>query len=242
VVSSKLEERVRALGVPPERITLTPNAVEPGWLDEAERLAAKPLPSAFAGLPVIGYVGGFYSWHKVDALVEAARRCRDKGQPSALLLVGDGPDRPRIEEQIQGAGLEDLVQMPGQVHHSELNSWIKAMDICTLPSSNDYCSPMKVFEYMALGKVVLAPDLQNLRDVIDHGENGHLFDVEDGGEAGALSRSLEILLAEEDLRRRIGASAQKTVRDRHTWPHNLRRIFLGAGLADPFPELAKLPL
>ena len=235
-VSSTLRDRLLAMGVKAERIVLTPNAVDRAWWREAKKVAPQPLPPQFAGLPVTGYIGGFYAWHRIDLLLQAAGRCAAQGFRTALILVGDGPERPAIQARLAGEGLEAMTLLPGQVPHAELNRWIASMDICTLPASNDYCSPMKLFEYMAFGKTILAPDLPNTRDVIEPGVNGVLFGTAgDQDEAGAFTESLLALLRDPDLRRRVGEQARRTVWERHTWQENVRRLFLGAGLADPYP-------
>jgi glycosyltransferase involved in cell wall biosynthesis len=161
----------------------------------------------------------------VDRLVEAVRRNRAAGRPAALLLVGDGPERPRIEAQVAAAGLTEHCLLAGNRPHAELPGWIAAMDVCVMPHSNDYGSPMKVFEYMALGRAVLAPSLPPLRDVIDDGVNGALFVAARGADpVGPLDDGLAALLGDAALRERLGAAARKRVGERHTWQENWRRV------------------
>jgi glycosyltransferase involved in cell wall biosynthesis len=226
-VSSRLVERVAAQGVPRNRCLLMPNAVDRRWWEAAARQQPAALPPRLAGQPVVGFVGGFYPWHGVDRLVEALRRCRAAGLPGGLLLVGDGPERPRIEAAVAAAGLADSSLLTGALPHGELPAWIAAMDICVMPDSNDYGSPMKVFEYMSLGRPVLAPDLPPLRDAIDDGVEGRLFPVAKAGAAdpvAPLEAALAGLLADAPLCARLGAAARRRVGERHTWQENWRRV------------------
>jgi glycosyltransferase involved in cell wall biosynthesis len=233
-VSSLLAQRARDRGVNPDRIVITPNAVARDWWKAAATIRPAKLPEAFHGKLVMGFVGGFYPWHGLDRLVDAFVHCRDRGLRAALLLVGDGPERSRIEQKIAVAGLGDLTLLPGEIPHTELTPWLAAMDICVMPHSNDYGSPMKVFEYMALGKAVLAPDLPPLRDVINSGENGLLFGVNAGGGVPNLRSALANLLgADPERLAAMGAAARDAAGAKHTWGENLRRML---ALADLQPE------
>ncbi len=227
-VSSRLVERVAAQGVPAERILLMPNAVDRRWWEAAAAQRPATLPERLRGEPVVGFVGGFYPWHGVDRLVEALRRCRAAGLPGGLLLVGDGPERPRIEAAVAAAGLAERTLLTGALPHGELPAWIAAMDICVMPDSNDYGSPMKVFEYMSLGRPVLAPALPPLRDAIDDDVEGRLFPVADARAAAdsvaPLEAGLAALLADASLRARLGAAGRRRVGERHTWQENWRRV------------------
>jgi glycosyltransferase involved in cell wall biosynthesis len=117
------------------------------------------------------------------------------------------------------------------------------MDICVMPHSNDYGSPMKVFEYMALGKAVLAPDLPPLRDVINSGENGLLFGVNAGGGVPNLRSALANLLgADPERLAAMGAAARDAAGAKHTWGENLRRMLALADLQpEPTPAQTRRP-
>jgi glycosyltransferase involved in cell wall biosynthesis len=220
-VSSRLVERLYERKVAEQRIAMTPNAVAGQWWHSAGEVEPVALPEAFPShLPVTGFVGGFWPWHGVDRLVHAAARSRDAGQPTALLLVGDGPERENIEQLLDKLALRDLACLPGSVPHDQLAGWIAAMDICVMPHSNDYGSPMKVFEYMGLGKAVLAPDLPPLRDVIEHGTNGLLFD----DSAEGLSDALQACVGDAEQRAMMGRVARERVGQLHLWEHNWARI------------------
>lgn len=237
-VSSRLEERVREHGVEGGRIVLMPNAVHRAWWEAAASPAPASLPVGLTQAPVVGFVGGFYPWHGVDRLVEAVRRNRAAGRPAALLLVGDGPERPRIEAQVAAAGLAEHCLLAGSRPHAELPGWIAAMDVCVMPHSNDYGSPMKVFEYMALGRAVLAPSLPPLCDVIDDGVNGALFASSEAGAdpVAPLEAGLAGLLGDGPLRERLGRAARERVGERHTWQENWHRV--ESALAASGPEAA----
>jgi glycosyltransferase involved in cell wall biosynthesis len=234
-VSSRLTERVLARGVDPGKIVMTPNAVDRSWLERVASVTPRELPPGMRGLPVTGFVGGFWPWHGVDRLVATAGRCREQGLPTALLLVGEGPERERIGQMVKELGLEETTLMPGNIAHEKLAPWIAAMDICVMPHSNDYGSPMKVFEYMGMGRAVLAPNLPPLVDVIDSGVGGLLFKTDVVGGKPEVAESLEDglsqLLRDGSLRQKMGAVALERVTREFTWQNNWDRLM--AGLPQP---------
>ena len=170
---------------------------------------------------MIGFVGGFYPWHGVELLVKAVSRLEDKRNDIALLLVGDGP----MKNSLQSLSAEILkstkVIFTGEVISEQLPCYIKTMDICVMPHSNAYGSPMKVFEYMAMEKPVIAPRLGPLEDVLRNDENGLLFEPLN---IDALSSCMLNLIENKYLRTRLSQNAKKTILKRHLWRHNAEKI------------------
>ncbi len=231
-VSSQVMEQALKRGAPRDHVVLTPNAVSRDWWERAETIEAMTLPPSFGDEPVVGFVGGFYPWHGVDRLVKAFRRCREAGLAGSMVLVGDGPERPRIEAQLASSGLNKCVLLAGEVEHGALPAWIAAMDICVMPHSNDYGSPMKIFEYMGMGRAVLAPDLPPLRDVIADGVNGRLFaSIKHPDPVAPLQEGLAELMADSALRSSLATAGRVTVGKHHTWRENWRRIEEALGRA-----------
>jgi GT2 family glycosyltransferase/glycosyltransferase involved in cell wall biosynthesis len=159
VTSSKLEERVRRLR--PEALRL-PNA---GDERHFARLPAREVgPLAALPRPVIGYYGAISAWFDTAAVREAATRHRDW----SFALIGD----------TRGADLEGLEELPnvhlsGEVPYAELPAFVAAFDVCTIPflrtPLTEATNPVKIFEYFATGKPVVArrlPELESFADVI----------------------------------------------------------------------------
>ena len=90
-----------------------------------------------------------------------------------------------------------------------------------MPDSNDYGSPVKLFEYMAMGKAVVAPSVGPIEDVIKDGENGILFKK---SEVGELAKAIKLLVDDEILRSRVGEKARQSVCQNHTWTKNAEKI------------------
>ena len=88
--------------------------------------------------------------------------------------------------------------------------------------SEFFGSPTKLFEYLAMGKGIVASRLGQVGEVIIDGENGLLVEP---GDADGLARAIERLAVDGELRSRLGAAARKTAIERYTWRHNAARVF-----------------
>jgi glycosyltransferase involved in cell wall biosynthesis len=205
-------------------VHVIPNAVPEVPADAAGRAETRAA-LALDGRTVIGFLGWFDRWDRLDLLVEVFAALH-RGRPDAhLLLVGDGPVAADLRADIGRRGLEGAVTITGAVARADVPRYLAAMDIGVLPSSNEFGSPIALFEMMAAGKPVVAPDVAPVRDVLADGETGL---VVPRGDPDALRQALGRLTADPSLRDRIGTAARRRVAAAHTWSANARRI---AGIA-----------
>lgn len=221
-ISSYFKKVIVESGVRAKKIFVIPNAVDEAKfpIDNDSNLEIRREYSLEDKM-VIGYVGSFLQWHGVDLLLESFEAAIKSRPDARLLLIGDGPTFGAIRKRVEGNGLKDFIIFTGKVSHEKVASYIQAMDICVIPDSNAYGSPMKLFEYMASGKAVVAPRLLPMEDVIKNGDNGILFDP---GSKSALSASLELLINDNTARNRIGRSARTAVLGNHTWIKNASTV------------------
>ncbi len=221
-VSSRLRDQIVAEGVPSERVLVTTNAADASRFrpnPEGERATRTRL--GLLNAKVIGFSGGFFPWHGVDLILEALPRIVSRVPDVAVLLLGDGPQRTVLEARARDAGLGDRVRFLGWVPHDALPEHIAAFDVAVMPDSNEYGSPMKIFEYMAMGKPVVAPRLGPLEDGIVEGATGRLFPRRD---VAAFADALIDILANDLRRRDMGANAVRHVLEHHTWDRNAARV------------------
>ncbi len=221
-VSSPLRDILVGMGVRREKITVIPNGVDP---QRFHPLPADPELKERLGLKgraVAGFVGWFRDWHRIDLLIEALASSRLLREKAAVLLVGGGPETPRLKEQAARLGVESLVRFTGPLPHREVARHVALFDIAVQPAANEYCCPMKVIEYLAAGKPVAAPDQPNLRDLIEDGSEGLLFTP---GSAASLAGALERLVEDEELRHRMGQAAAAAIERRgFLWKRNAQRV------------------
>ena len=175
------------------------------------------------GLPpdavILGFVGFVRDWHGVGWAVDALPQLAPEAH---LVIIGDGPALSALENRAEALGVAGRLRLVGRARHADVPAYMEAFDVALQTAATPYASPLKLFEYMALGRAIIAPDQPNIREVLRHGENALLF--QPGSEASFVS-TLQGLCADPQLRRRLGADALRTIhRTPYTWAHNARRI------------------
>lgn len=227
-VSDALRDWMIGIGVAPERITVASNGVD------VERFAAGASGTAdvrerhdLTGRPVIGFVGTLKGWHGTASLIRAFARIvreRDGANAPRLLIVGDGPERDRLESLAREEGVAHLAIFTGSVDHAEVPAHVAAMDIVTAPydaSSDHYFSPLKLFEYMASGRAIVAAGIGQIATCIDDGETGLLYRP---GDVASLADRLTRVLDDPALGEAMGRAAQRVAHERHAWSANARTV------------------
>lgn len=179
-----------------------------------------PSPGAFT----VGFSGSMKPWHGLDALIEAFARLHARAPATRLLLVGDGPARAALEAAASARALAGAVHVTGAVPPSEVPGLLTSMDAAVAPypeTERFYFSPLKVYEYMAAGRAVVASRVGQLTDLVRHDVNGLVCTP---GDPGELAAALDRLRLEPRLRARLGAAARASVLEHHTWDGVAKRI------------------
>ena len=221
-VSGVFKEIVVGRSIKEKKVFVTPNAIDPHDFTvskDARRLVRKQYQ--LHGKIVVGYVGGFSVWHRLDFLADTIAELTAIHPNIHCLLVGDGVNRPFLSQYVRKMGVEEHFTFTGKCYHNQVAKYISAMDITILPDANRYCSPLKLFEYMAMGKPVLAPRLPNVNEILTPGVNSVLFEQ---GEKEDLEKRLSEIIENKELRQNLGNNARRTVYEKHLWIHNARKI------------------
>lgn len=170
---------------------------------------------------VLGYVGAFVHWHGIDWFVDLIAD-KIKDYPDlVLLLVGDGVSFEPIKQRIDNAGVANQIILTGRVAHKEISTYIGAMDYGILPDSNDYGSPMKLFEFMAMAKAMVIPDFSPVTEVVRDNETGWLFAAND--REACINRTLE-LVSDKAAQRQVGLNARLYIEQHRQWKHNAEQL------------------
>lgn len=226
-VSSYLRDHlIEDYGISPNKIVVTPNAADPASFDPGVTAIDAVGDVSLAGRFVIGFVGTFAPWHGLNLLIDAFERIAPANPEATLLLIGDGPERAAIEERVARAGLGGRVLCPGEVANTKLAPYLARFDAAVLPDTNEYGSPMKLFEYLALARPVVAPDYGPVLDVLDDRDTGLIFERRD---ATALADRLQSLIKDRDLGRNLGARGREMLVASRTWLHNVDTVLAGLG-------------
>lgn len=221
-VSTPLKKILIKQGVPGHKIHVIPNGVNlTAFHPEVDGQKIR----RYYGLQdkiIIGFIGWFRSWHAIEFLLEAVAALPPQRYNLHLLLVGDGPARVSIERMCKRLSLDRYVTITGGIPHEEVPFYIAAMDIAVQPYCTWYSSPMKIFEYMAMGKPILAPKLPNITEILTHGRNALLFTPMNADE---LRRLITELASDRGLREVLGKQAYQDLIDRnYTWEHNAQQV------------------
>ncbi len=218
VVSQNFKKRLVDAGIPPEKISVSHNAIDPKLFNPDSTVDLD------IGIPrgrvVIGFVGLFVKWVGLDTLINIIADLKEKRPEIHLLLVGNGPEEAHVRERILACGIQEQVTITGRVPHELVPAYIKMMDICVIPNHETYTSPVKLFEYMAMGKAVLVPDFESMREIVKNGETGILFDLQNDG----IKRAMDELVKNAKWRNQLGYNARQHILGNYTWDKNALKI------------------
>ena len=218
-VTGVLADTVAAAGVQRDRISVMQNGVV------LDRFAAGPAPGR---LPlVLGFVGFVRDWHGMDTLI---RTMAADPVPVVLTIIGDGPARPGLEALGRELGVADRLRFTGVIPNDQVPAAVGGFDIALLPKVVEYASPLKIFDYMAAARPIVAPDQPNIREILDDNRTALLFAP---GNHAAMWAAVRRLSDDEALRSRLGHAARTELEARdYTWSGNARRI-VGLATGDP---------
>jgi glycosyltransferase involved in cell wall biosynthesis len=220
-VSTPLKQFMISAGVPERKIIVMPNGVDTEMFHPAIDGQQVRKRLGIEQKTVIGFTGILRPWHGMDLLLQAFQQiCRTRSDLH-LLIVGDGPIRCDLEKTVAKNGLSGKVTITGRQVHEMVRDFVAAMDIAVSPLSTFYASPMKIIEYMAMGKALVAPDTANIRDIVTHEEDGILFCPQ---KVDDLVRKLLFLIEDCHLRVTLGLKARSKIESRYTWQQNARHV------------------
>src|SRR5262249_48814404 len=231
VVSDAMRGELTARGVPAAKILVNPNGVDTDRYAPSVDGRAVRQRLGLEQPIVVGFIGTFGAWHGPDILAEAydrllARR-PDLAASTRLLLIGDGPRLPQVRASVERSAARPNVVFTGLVPQADGPEYLAACDVLISPHVPNadgtpfFGSPTKLFEYMAMGKPIVASDLDQIGQVLAHGESAWLVRP---GDATALADGLERVLDDPPLGRRLAERARADAVSRHSWRQHTQRI------------------
>jgi glycosyltransferase involved in cell wall biosynthesis len=185
-----------------------------------ERDAAKEA-LGLSGRTVVGFTGFVCEWDRLDRVI---RWLASYSGPADvhLLVVGDGPVRGALEALARDLGVASRVKFTGVLPRREVPRHAMAFDVALQMALVPYASPLCLFEYMALGKAIVAPDQPNHHEVLRAGVDALLYDPSDPRD---LERRIETLVSDPELTRKLGAAARTAIEERgYTWTAHAERV------------------
>jgi glycosyltransferase involved in cell wall biosynthesis len=220
-VTQVMAEIVQSYGVPADRMMVIHNGIN---TREFENVADNTAVKSSLGLTdklVLGFTGFVRDWHGLDKVIDMiAKDPIDSGRH--LMVVGDGPARQSLEQQAKALNVANRVSFTGIVGREKIPQYVAAFDIALQPAVVSYASPLKLFEYLALGKAIVAPAQPNIRELLSDEHNAVLFDP---AQADGLPKAIDRLCNDAALRRHVGKNASATISDKKlTWKANAERV------------------
>jgi glycosyltransferase involved in cell wall biosynthesis len=242
-VTEALAAIVRETTGPRGRLEVIPNGINPEHFAGPFDTEAVRRQWNLDGRTVLGFTGFVREWHGLDRVIAAIAKDGVE-HPRMLFVIGDGPARAALEAQAQSLGIASRVVFTGIVPREDIPVYVSTFDIALQPAVVPYASPLKLFEYLALGRAIVAPDQPNIREVLDDGVNALLFDPND---PEGLTGVIERLSVDATLRERLANGARETIALRGlTWERNAERVvalFEGLiGQRRAIEEPASMPL
>jgi glycosyltransferase involved in cell wall biosynthesis len=202
----------------PHKISVVTNGVD---LDLFVRTPPQSDTRARFGIgagPLVAFTGSFQPWHGVELILEAFERLAGRVPDAQMVFVGDGGLRAALEGRARTAGLGSRIVFTGRVPHEEVARVLAIADVAVIYHRGEAAeiveTPLKLFEYLAAGKAVVAPAVPNMARVLTDRVNARLVPPDN---PPALAAAVEELLRDEGLRLKLGRAARSEAQSKHSW-------------------------
>lgn len=225
-LTNALKNELISRGVAAEKIHLLPNGVDSSRFIPKERNNELALKLGIDNKVVIGFLGSVVQYEGVEYIIQAASILKKKGIHNfAVIIVGDGAVLDNVKSITSDLNMNDYVRFTGRVPHDEIEDYYSVVDICPLPRKGlpvcEMVSPLKPFEAMAMGKVVVSSDVAALAEIVNDGVTGLLHRKDDPED---LARKIEQLIVDPELRTSLGLAAREWVVEERDWKVIAKRV------------------
>jgi glycosyltransferase involved in cell wall biosynthesis len=216
-VTQVLGDIIEKAGVNPHKIVVIPNGINQSVFNKI----LQNKKSNESGTITIGFTGFINPWHRLDLAIDAIAELKHKN--IHMLCVGEGDIRPELEAQAKQLGVEDRITFTGLVDRQKVFDYVSTFDIALQPAVTEYASPLKLFEYLAVGSLIIAPAMPNILEILDS-HNAILFKPDKEGDfKQKLMQAIEHFNDFADLR----VNAQNTISQKSlTWQSNAEKVVL----------------
>ncbi|MCE5252292.1 glycosyltransferase family 4 protein [bacterium] len=233
VVSKPLQDELMERGIEQDKILLNPNGVDPDiYSPEVDGTEVRN-KYALSDKTVLGFIGTFGRWHGAEVLAEAfgvlLNTYPGYKDRVRLLMIGDGLTMPLVKENLKKHTVDDFSILTGLRPQEEGPQYLAACDILVSPHVPNpdgtpfFGSPTKLFEYMATGKGIVASDMDQIGEILEHKKTAWLVKPHD---IDALVEGLKMLIDNRELRISMGQAARKEVVEKYTWKEHTGKIIV----------------
>jgi glycogen synthase len=210
-------------GLPRDKITLIPNAVDPAEFTFERTVDAELRQKlGLEGKTVLGFIGSMYAYEGLDLLIRALPLVLERRADVALLLAGGGPMEEKLRALANELGVMQAIRFVGRVPHADVTRYYDLVDLFVYPRHSmrltELVTPLKPLEAMARGRIVLASDVGGHRELVRADETGFLFKA---GDVGALTEAVIRVLELRPEWPRIQHAARQFIERERTWRHSV---------------------
>jgi glycosyltransferase involved in cell wall biosynthesis len=184
-------ELIKNYGIENDRCKVISNGVNTNLFRPLDKIACRKKIRFDEDYFYAGFVGSFRSWQGLDTLIKAIKIVKKQGyEKIRFILVGNGDQLKDLKEMVKAYGLQNETIFIGGVKYEEVPILINCFDVCLAPFKKDRnikigLSPLKLYEYLACGRPVIASRVEGVKDVVEDGNCGYLFEPDDVEGLGA---------------------------------------------------------
>ncbi|NJW53460.1 glycosyltransferase [Salinimicrobium oceani] len=228
VVSEEVRNKVLKMGVPANKIIISPMAVDISLFSKGYSehiLDELKLEDKF----VIGWTGSFRNFHGLDHVIKAFKKVVTEHSHARLMLIGDGAERLRSEDLVDALNIRDKVIFTGRKKFRDIPCLISLFDMAIVSARSAeefHYSPLKLREYMAAGKPVLAPKAGEITSTFKEGESIKLFDA---GDINSIRQGITFFLEDPESRKRIACNGYNFIKIAGTWEIEVKKALKKIG-------------
>lgn len=231
VVSNPMKDELIGRNIDPDKILVNPNGVDPDAYSPEISGTDVRRQYSLEGKTVIGFIGTFGRWHGAEILAQAygllIKNYPDYRRTTHLLMIGDGNTMQQVKTNVDTFNIADNVTLTGIVPQEEGPAHLAACDLLASPHVPNpdgtpfFGSPTKLFEYMAMGKGIIASDLDQIGELLDHDHTAWMVKP---GDAESLMLGLKTMIDNPEISKRLGEAARSEVVVKYTWKEHTRKI------------------
>jgi glycosyltransferase involved in cell wall biosynthesis len=231
VVSQPSKDELLERGVDGDKILVNPNGVDPDVYSPEVDGSHIRRKYTLEDKTVIGFIGTFGRWHGAEVLARAfgllIQKYPQYRDHTRLLMIGNGHTMSQVQQELENYGVTQECILTGIVPQEEGPAYLAACDLLVSPHVPNpdgtpfFGSPTKLFEYMAMGKGIVASDLDQIGEILDHDHTAWMVKP---GDAESLMHGLKTMINNPEACKRLGEAARSEVVVKYTWKEHTRRI------------------
>ncbi|HLC40684.1 MAG TPA: glycosyltransferase family 4 protein, partial [Methylomirabilota bacterium] len=203
-------------GVNAEKVRLIPSGTDPEHFAPRDPMESRRRLGLSEEGFLVTFVGVLYEHQGVSTAIRALAEVRSRCPSTRLLVIGGGPDRARLEAQAESLGVRSAIDFVGAVPYERVPDYINAADCCVAPfvASRGETSPLKLFDYLACGRPVVASEIPSIHGLIK--ESGAIVPVPPDAPS-LLAEAMVGLLKDPTRRGQMGAAGRRFIEAGHGW-------------------------